>query len=507
MSLITTILRAAHCRSTHHYFAIDALDYVQTDTGHRLANLLLKYHDEYLIGAKAPDKSFRDFQNHVLHVADNFWGGAPKSCEKWLRRTIEHLNQRQWKQAAYACGVLSHYFTDPFMPLHTAQSDRESLVHRPMEWSVCKSYNVIYEQATQRPAQPYTLPDGEHWISEAVIQGATTAYTHYHRLVEIYDLERGCKQPEAGLNEESRQKLADLFSLTTHAWGSVVDRIAVQAAEAIPDFSLGFTALMATIDMPLAWVIRKVSNAKEQRAVKQLFAEYEATGTLQKHLPPEISVVQQELIKTQSTPLHPSGDSSATVAAQPRIAILRPADDKRTSQTASPRTQASTELTRAAGQPASRPQPISETQDERDGVSRRSDLVDAPSIGPKTAARFSKIGIHTIEEFLSASPSEMATQLGTRWITEALVVDWQDQAELVCDVSALCGYKAQLLVAAECRSRAQLAAAKPGHLAETIRKISMTAEGKRILRSSAVPTAEQIAEWVTAAKSAAQRAA
>ena len=122
MQMIFTILRATHCRSTHHYFAIDALKQLPTASAQRLGQLLLKYHDEYLDGAKSPDTRFKDSQNHVIHVSDNNWGGAAQKCQEWREVALKHLNERRWKKAAYACGVLSHYFTDPLMPLHTAQS-------------------------------------------------------------------------------------------------------------------------------------------------------------------------------------------------------------------------------------------------------------------------------------------------------------------------------------------------------------------------------------------------
>ena len=38
--------------------------------------LILKHHAQYLEGSKAPDKEFKDFKNHVLHVRDNMWGGC-----------------------------------------------------------------------------------------------------------------------------------------------------------------------------------------------------------------------------------------------------------------------------------------------------------------------------------------------------------------------------------------------------------------------------------------------
>ncbi len=84
MSALISILRAVHCRSTHHFFAIDALERIATPPGRRLATVLLSNYAEYLSGAKAPDTQFKDFQNHVIHVSDNHWGGAPAACEKWF---------------------------------------------------------------------------------------------------------------------------------------------------------------------------------------------------------------------------------------------------------------------------------------------------------------------------------------------------------------------------------------------------------------------------------------
>ena len=133
MDSIIAILRAAHCKSTHHYFAIDSLHEVKSDRGKLLANLLLANYSDYLKGAKDPDNVFKDFENHVLHVSDGYWGGAPKTACRWLLKSMNLLTANEWKEAAYAIGVLSHYFMDPFMPLHTAQSPRETIIHRPLE--------------------------------------------------------------------------------------------------------------------------------------------------------------------------------------------------------------------------------------------------------------------------------------------------------------------------------------------------------------------------------------
>ena len=83
---LATILRGAACCSTHQLFALDALPLVQTDAGKRLVRLLLRHHHRYLAGATDPDLRFRDFQNHVVHVTDGYWGGAPRVAHQWYDR-------------------------------------------------------------------------------------------------------------------------------------------------------------------------------------------------------------------------------------------------------------------------------------------------------------------------------------------------------------------------------------------------------------------------------------
>ena len=481
MSHIKSILRAAQCRSTHHYFAVDALDLIRTPNGHRLATVLLKYHDEYLIGAKAPDKSFKDFRNHVLHVGDNNWGGAPALCEKWYSTAVEHLDRNEWKQAAYACGVLSHYFTDPLMPLHTGQSDKEGVVHRPLEWSVCKSYDAIMDLVSEQQVTPdFELTQASDWLSSAVLSGASFAHQFYDRLIDEYDLNAGCRRPTEGLNEDSRAILAQLFSMATNGWARILERLADETQTRIPEMSLGLASLLASLDMPVAWIVRKISDVGEQRAVKRLFAEYQATGKITKHLPAEVASVAAERRRDLEAQ-EPS----------PRVKVIPPAAKPYTPRVG--RTASSKDNLQA---------------DISASVSRASKLVDAPSIGPKTASRFQKIFIHTIGEFLDADPDKMCLDLDARWITAPLLREWQCQASLVCGVPALCGYKSQLLVGVGCRSVDALVQSNAAKLSQQIRAFTHTPDGQRILRSSRVPAADDVQEWIDSAREfSARRAA
>ena len=76
MSQLFRVLYANKCTSTHHKLAMDALLQLETVHAGAWQNLFIKNIELYLDGAKAPDKKFKDFRNHVLHVQDNYWGGA-----------------------------------------------------------------------------------------------------------------------------------------------------------------------------------------------------------------------------------------------------------------------------------------------------------------------------------------------------------------------------------------------------------------------------------------------
>ena len=526
MSALITILRAVHCRSTHHFFAIDALERLNTPNGRRLATVLLANYGEYLAGAKAPDTKFKDFQNHVLHVSDNNWGGAPQACEKWLAQIIIDMHESDWKMASYGLGVLSHYFTDPLMPLHTAQHPSEAAVHRALEWSVCKSYDWIYRKCTGQVQFP--IDTGPRWISKAVLAGAAIAHPHYLTLIEHYDLNKGVKDPKAGLDFRSREILTEIFDYTLTGWANILDRIAALALVEIPICPLTFTTVMAAVDVPAAWVVSRVTDATEQRAVKAIFDEYQATGQVVRNLSPELKAI--ESLKPPAAPANTSVTAKApvqaVVQAPPPVPVLviepkavepkvEPKVETQIEPQAEPQVVPPAQPAVVASQPTLPPpvpeviakQQLEQTQStarqerpERTArVTLESDIVDAPSIGPKTAARFYQIGIETIGEFLAADPAEMAHALDANWMDEQVLRNWQDQARLVVQVPALCGYKSQLLVGVHCRLAEELAGADAASLHQAISRYAATVEGARILRSAAVPSVEEVAKWITSA--------
>src|SRR5262249_35019429 len=113
MSILWKLVFRNRCASTHHQLALDALRFVPGPQADRWVNLFLADHEQFLTGAEAPDKEFKDFKDHVLFVADNGWGGALAAARNWYQKTVAALSEGDWPEAIYNAGVLSHYFTDP----------------------------------------------------------------------------------------------------------------------------------------------------------------------------------------------------------------------------------------------------------------------------------------------------------------------------------------------------------------------------------------------------------
>ncbi|MBX3421266.1 MAG: DUF4332 domain-containing protein [Pirellulaceae bacterium] len=576
MSHIFAILRAAHCRSTHHYFAIDALRQLQSPQAQRLGNLLLKYHDDYLQGANAPDTSFKDFTNHVVHVSQNNWGGAPGKCQEWLAIAQDHLAGCRWKKAAYACGVLSHYFTDPIMPLHTGSFGGEEIVHRPLEWSICRAYDSIYDRYLQQQCvASFEFAQDPQWICKAVLAAATVSHRHAGRLMELYKPPSNTKNPQCALDEQVQDILVELFALAIGGWSGVLSRLADETTVQLPHVSLTVTSLLATIDLPLAWVARQISNASQRREVQRLLDEYQKTGTVVRNLPEELGVVSkaaaahqeqnsidgsvqsatanQQLARNepeatryislsvaraqreaQAKQTESAGDSatgsdadahritnqSAEMSACP---ALNPSQTRQTPAIEVCRVDETVEAPTGGlrilpeslsetTQPTSAPIPprIARPTGWQSSVAKQtvhygSPLIEAPSIGPKTAKRLADIGVHSIAQLVGASPEELASGLTVRWITDSLIRDWQDQARLACEVPGLSGTGAQLLVALGYRTSWQVCTANADQLTAQVDNLCQTADGQHILRSAKQPMAEDIQRWIEAAQGYARR--
>ncbi|MEY3173248.1 MAG: hypothetical protein RLZZ436_1162 [Planctomycetota bacterium] len=141
-------------------------------------------------------------------------------------------------------------------------------------------------------------------------------------------------------------------------------------------------------------------------------------------------------------------------------------------------------------------QPVERVGGMRFFLSRTSDVVQAPSIGPKTAEILHDAGVRTIEELLNIPAERIAEKLNQKRLTAQIIHRWQVQAQLVCRIPELRGHDAQILAACGISSPESLASCTPAELLAAMKPFLESAEGRRVLRNQNGPDLQEVTEWI-----------
>jgi predicted flap endonuclease-1-like 5' DNA nuclease len=519
MSVFFNLVMKSACRSNHHRIAVDALRHLKGEQAELWRDLFLHHHASYLEGAKAPDEVFKDFKNHVLHVRDGDWGGAPAAAREWYRRTVRALQVKDWAQAVYCAGVMTHYAADPVQPFHTHQTEEENIIHRAVEWSFSKSYfnlqRILIEDLGGYPE--VVVPQSADWLEMMVKAGARTSNPHYETVVDHYDFKVGAKNPEAGLDQELKDIVAKLLGYASIMVARILERAFSEAAVAPPKVNLTLDTFFAAMKVPVNAVLKAIDNVQERVLVQSMYTEFQKTSKLRATLQEDDKTVRAlhaaEVLKQPLSTIDAQwpkeigtahGTGTPTRAAKPKKA---PAPAKAAAEKPAPAPKAkAAPAAKAAAAPAPAPAPkataAASGQGARPRLTMDAPVEDAPSIGAKTASRLSAAGIRTVKDLLSASPDGTADQLKVKHINASVIRDWQAQAELACTVANLTSVAAQLLVATGVRDADDLGQADAETVHAMIEEYAQTSEGQRILRDGAPPKREDIERWIKAAAEA-----
>ena len=637
MTLLEIVILAHRCRSTHHYIAFDALQILDGPDAANWKALLLKHHQKLLDGAKAPDTKFKDFKNHVLHVEEGEWGGARDAAMEWYGKSVEALRAQKWGDAAYALGVLTHYYADPIQPFHTAQSEEESAMHRALEWSIVKSRDTLKALIDLRGYPVVSGGPTSGFVADMVLAGARYSNPHYQTLIDHYNLEAGVKDPQAGLDQRLLDIFADLIAYATSGVATLFQRAFAEAQVAPPETDLDLPGYLAALDNPIRKLTRRIQDRHDRKQVEAMYAELQKTGKVLKTLPADDRAIRKlhceqvlrrpvseidfqalepigsahvpldthpkpvryvlkvvpepieqkvedpesekdtqkkartetikpdphlfdakpakapiapvvEVTKERDTAEAPQSDEAAkTPALVPADAVLASLEAEQAAQEAvetkqkaenakpEPVATKAPEKTiappkNAAPEPATleEPKPVKEERvvaeqpkveskdkpseaanDDAsdaasvdDKLSTNSPVVDAPSIGPKTASRLEAVNIHTIGDLLNADPEETATALSVRYITKKTLTDWQDQTRLMLDAPGLRVLDSQILVGAGIRSAEDLAKSSAKTVLEAATNFLDTPGGARVLWGADNTVDEkEVRQWIDCAKS------
>ena len=562
MTLLERVIRNHRCRSTHHFIAFDALSLIGGDDGEAWKSLFLVHHEHLLKGAKAPDAEFKDFKNHVLHVAEGEWGGARAKAMEWYARGVELLGKRRWSEAAYAFGVLSHYYADPIQPFHTGQTEAEGAIHRAVEWSIAKSRAETDARIAANGYPEVEVPESRGFVSDMVRAGAERSHQYYDVFIDHYDLDAGAANPPAGLDETMHVAIADLVAYATAGFAAILSRGIEEAAVAPPKVNLTLQGYIETLDIPLRWLTAKLEDAAERRTVEKMYAEFQKTGKVIKTLPADDKAIRAmhakevrriPLKQLNAEEIAPLGtlNENRLAAAPPEMVLSETAavsvDDvpptelaelsRRDSVRVPGRSLLGTrkriaeihaepvedevveeetvvlegeiEMEAEPEAPSAQAE-IADEPAEEDSVPRRmasitrdDPVVDAPSIGRKTAKQLARAGITTIGDLLDCDPDMVELELNVRHITSEAIRIWQDQTQLMMDVPGLRVHDAQLLVGAGITTRDDLAGASAHTIFELAMEFLSTPEGERVLRDDQVLHEGEVEEWIGMAQDAA----
>lgn len=529
MSLLERVIRAHRCTSTHHHIAFNALDLIGAEAGEQWKSLFLVHHEHLLKGAKAPDTVFRDFQNHVLHISEGEWGGARDKATEWYARSVELLAKKKWSEAAYALGVLSHYYADPLQPFHTGQTEEEGAIHRAVEWSIARSHDEIAARIEAGGYPAIDVPGGVGFVSDMVRAGAQRSHPHYQTFIDHYDLDAGVKDPPAGLDETMLEIVADLVAYATAGMGVLMSRAIAEAAVAPPKVNLTIQGYIETLDIPLRMISKRLADAGDRRQVERMYAEFQKTGKVVKTLPDDDKAIRklharqvlrvpvkqldaQELAPLGAARIRPDGAPVATRPAPAPAPEPKPAPEPvvKAAETPEPKPAPRPEPVRQA--PRAAPEPVAEIEPEAEPVAtiggqgrltRESPIVDAPSIGRKTARRLGKAGITNVGDLMDCDIDETVHLLNARHIDADALTDWQDQSRLMMDVPGLRVHDAQILVGAGIRSASDLACASARDVFLAAMDFLTTPQGDRVLWEDAQFEEEEVEGWISMAQASA----
>ena len=299
----------------HQRLAVDALRFLRAPDAERWSDLILSHHATYLTGAIAPDERFKDFRNHALHALEG-WGGAADEARRWYSRTVDALRRREFDEAIYAAGVLSHYFSDPFFPLHTGQSEEETRIHRAVDWSIDETYGRL-QQIIDRDLGGYPqleTPRSENWLERMIQTGAELAHEHYQTVLDHYDLARGIHDPLAGMDQECQDKIALCLGHAVVGLARVLERLFAEAEvePAVVETTLQGFLLMA--GAPFRWAVHYAQDLSERMALEAIYDEVQRTGKVVKNLPEEDREIRrlyaEEVLKV---PLHQLDQQPASI--------------------------------------------------------------------------------------------------------------------------------------------------------------------------------------------------
>ncbi len=158
--------------STHMFMVSTAIEQMSNATWRRVFQF---YTPELLSGATTPDQVWQDWDNH-LYYPETGEHNAPWAAQKWFGFARANFSAGNWEDGFFAAGVVSHYFSDPCIPVHTGE-------YWPGHTGYETEINEKLQFMTLGPYEESTIDN----VTELVIQCATYSHQYFDTIHDAYE--------------------------------------------------------------------------------------------------------------------------------------------------------------------------------------------------------------------------------------------------------------------------------------------------------------------------------
>ncbi len=130
----------------------------------------------------------------------------------------------------------------------------------------------------------------------------------------------------------------------------------------------------------------------------------------------------------------------------------------------------------------------------------QSNVPDVLSLGPRTAGRLLRLGVHTVGQLLAAQPQAVVERLGDSRFNAETVADWQREARLLIEAPDLPTEAARLLVAAGFSAAQRVARATPTELLAAVEQLADDPERASWVSQQPRPSIKEVNTWIRCAQ-------
>ncbi|MGY5873188.1 MAG: zinc dependent phospholipase C family protein [Candidatus Thorarchaeota archaeon] len=157
--------------ATHFFIVNEAVENIDNATWQ---DVFEYYTEDLLSGSIAPDVLWQDWENH-LYYPETGYGNAPAAAAKWYDFARANFTAEDWNNGFFAAGVMSHYFTDPCIPVHT---DDPWVGHSAYEDDINANLGSF---SLSVPAAGIVTN-----VSQLVVDDATYSHQYYDMVYDAY---------------------------------------------------------------------------------------------------------------------------------------------------------------------------------------------------------------------------------------------------------------------------------------------------------------------------------